>query len=114
MCFGLFWFGLNLRMYCLSGLDLEVQGQDIGGGGVPRGAVKGTLFVPWLLPACPGVLAVFVLAWLVGMSPCFPPSSSRGLVLARVPLSQCILFFFAFLPFLGPLPTAYGGSQARG
>jgi len=23
-------------------------------------------------------------------------------------------FFFVFLPFLGPLPTAYGGSQARG
>ena len=23
-------------------------------------------------------------------------------------------FFFVFLPFLGPLPMAYGGSQARG
>ena len=23
-------------------------------------------------------------------------------------------FFFVFLPFLGPLPSAYGGSQARG
>ena len=23
-------------------------------------------------------------------------------------------FFFVFLPFLGPLPAAYGGSQARG
>ena len=23
-------------------------------------------------------------------------------------------FFFVFLPFLGPLPTAHGGSQARG
>ena len=23
-------------------------------------------------------------------------------------------FFFVFLPFLGPLPEAYGGSQARG
>ena len=23
-------------------------------------------------------------------------------------------FFFVFFPFLGPLPTAYGGSQARG
>ena len=25
-----------------------------------------------------------------------------------------IFFFFVFLPFLGLLPTAYGGSQARG
>ena len=25
-----------------------------------------------------------------------------------------ILIFFVFLPFLGPLPMAYGGSQARG
>ena len=24
------------------------------------------------------------------------------------------IYFFVFLPFLGPLPTAYGGSQARG
>ena len=24
------------------------------------------------------------------------------------------LFFFVFLPFLGPLPTVHGGSQARG
>ena len=24
------------------------------------------------------------------------------------------LFFCLFLPFLGPLPAAYGGSQARG
>ena len=24
------------------------------------------------------------------------------------------LFFVFFLPFLGPLPAAYGGSQARG
>jgi len=24
------------------------------------------------------------------------------------------LFIFVFLPFLGPLPAAYGGSQARG
>ena len=25
-----------------------------------------------------------------------------------------IYLFFVFLPFLGPLPTAYGGSQPRG
>ena len=25
-----------------------------------------------------------------------------------------LFFFFVFLPFLGPLPAAYGGSQARG
>ena len=25
-----------------------------------------------------------------------------------------LFLFFVFLPFLGPLPTAYGGSQARG
>ena len=25
-----------------------------------------------------------------------------------------LYFFFVFLPFLGPLPEAYGGSQARG
>ena len=25
-----------------------------------------------------------------------------------------LFIFFVFLPFLGPLPAAYGGSQARG
>ena len=25
-----------------------------------------------------------------------------------------LFYFFVFLPFLGPLPTAHGGSQARG
>ena len=33
--------------------------------------------------------------------------SSDGIVLTKL----CLFFFF---PFLGPLPTAYGGSQARG
>ena len=34
---------------------------------------------------------------------------------SRVSLSDhFFFFFFVFLPFVGPLPTAYGGSQARG
>ena len=28
--------------------------------------------------------------------------------------NNSFFFFCAFLPFLGPLPAAYGGSQARG
>ena len=29
-------------------------------------------------------------------------------------LDYYYFFFLVFLPFLGPLPAAYGGSQARG
>lgn len=45
VCFGLFWFSLNLGMYCLSGLDLEVQGQGVGGGDASRGGEGDSLFL---------------------------------------------------------------------
>ena len=36
------------------------------------------------------------------------------LTLRRTCPESLPFFFFVFLPFLGPLPAAYGGSQARG
>ena len=36
------------------------------------------------------------------------------LLVTVVAASNIISAFFVFLPFLGPLPSAYGGSQARG
>lgn len=85
----LFWFVL-VWFKPQKVLDLEVQEQGAGRVGPSVGGEGES--APDFPLSSSGLLASFVLPWLVDASPCFLPSSSDGLLPACVPVSQFPLF----------------------
>ena len=57
-----------------------------------------------------GEIGKYFLLFYPNLNPWFLAKYQHTLILVLF----FLFLFFVFLPFLGPLPVAYGGSQARG